>query len=427
MKNRIETAQAALDEAVVRMNDVAEAIETADDSADLTALEADFDSAVSEVEERKTALSRFERIAEARKAAPSLQSEVSVSVTREEPTYRQDGKHSFFRDLVYQRNDVEASQRMQRHLAETRNITGATSGGGDGFIPPQYLAQYAVEIARQGRPFANVLPSAPLPDTGNVITIPAMSTGTSVASQTEGSSVSETDVTSTQKSYTVRTIAGQQDLSMQLIERSNPGMDQIIFRDLALAHATELDRQVIRGATGSNEHEGIRNVSSINTSTYTDASPTAAEALPKIYDALQLILSNRYLPATHIVMHPRRAAWFASSLSSTFPIFQQGGFYRGVGEQDGGIVGTLAGLPVVVDANIGVTYGSGTNEDEIYVVRADDMVLMETPLVTRVADQVLSGTLEVRLQVWNYSAFAGSRYPKGIAKISGTGLTAPTF
>ena len=55
------------------------------------------------------------------------------------------------------------------------------------------------------------------------------------------------------------------------------------------------------------------------------------------------------------------------------------------------------------------------------------MVLMETPLVTRVADQTLSGTLEVRLQVWNYSAFAGSRYPKGIAKISGTGLATPSF
>lgn len=426
MQNRIETAQAALDEAVVRMNDAADAIETADASADLTALESEFDSAASDVEERKAALARFERIAEARAKTPNL-SAVDAKVSREEPTYRQDGQHSFFRDLIYQRNDAEASSRMQRHAAETRNITGASSGGGDGFIPPVYLAQYAVEIARAGRPFANVLPTAPLPDTGNVITIPAMSTGTTVASQTEGSSVSETDVTSTQKTYTVRTIAGQQDLSMQLLERSNPGMDQIIFRDLALAHATELDRQVLRGATGSNEHEGIRNVSSINTSTYTDASPTGAEALPKIYDAIQLILSNRYLPATHIVMHPRRAAWFASTLSSTFPLFQQGGFYRGVGEQDSGIVGTLAGLPVVVDANVGTTYGSGTNEDEIYVVRADDMVLMETPLVTRVADQVLSGTLEVRLQVWNYSAFAGSRYPKGIAKISGTGLATPSF
>lgn len=425
MKNRIETARAALDEAVVRMSDAAEAIETADASADLSALEAEFDAAASDVEERKASLSRFERIAEARAAAPDLTPRVEV--VREEATYRPDGQHSFFRDMVYQRNDIEAAERMRRHGAESRNITGATSGGGDAFIPPQYLAQYAVEIARAGRPFANVLPSAPLPDTGNVITIPAMSTGTSVASQTEGSSVSETDVTSTQKSYTVRTIAGQQDLSLQLIERSNPGMDQIIFRDLALAHATELDRQVIRGATGSNEHEGIRTISSVNTVTYTDASPTGAEALPKIYDAIQKILSNRYLPATHIVMHPRRAAWFASSLSSTFPLFQQGGFNRGVGDQNEGIVGTLAGLPVVVDANIGTAYGSGTNEDEIYVVRADDMVLMETPLVTRVADQVLSGTLEVRLQVWNYSAFAGSRYPKSVAIVSGTGLATPSF
>ena len=119
--------------------------------------------------------------------------------------------------------------------------------------------------------------------------------------------------------------------------------------------------------------------------------------------------------------------WLASNLSSTFPLFQQGGFYRGVGDQNGGVPLSIAGYPVIVDANVGTTYGTGTNEDEIYLVRADDSPLMEGPMVTRVMDQVLSGTLEVRLQLFNYSAFASERYPKGIAKISGTGLTAPTF
>jgi HK97 family phage major capsid protein len=409
------------------MNDAAAAIETAAADADMAALEADFDGAVAEAEERKAALARYERVAAARAAAPDLTPQVDARVVSEASVYRPDAQHSFFRDLVYQRNDREAAERMQRHAVEMRAVSGASGGGGDGFIPPQYLGQFAVEVARQGRPFANVLPSAPLPDTGNVITIPKMSTGTTVASQTEGSSVSSTDVTSTQISVNVRTIAGQQDISLQLLERSTPAFDQIIFRDLALAHATELDRQTIRGATGSNEHLGLHNVSGVNTVSYTDASPTAAEAIPSIYNSLQQILSNRYLPADYIVMHPRRAAWFAAGLSSSFPLFQQGGFYRGVGDQDGGVVGTIAGVPVIADANCATNYGSGTNQDEIYVVRTQDMVLMETPLVTRVADQVLSGNLQVRLQVWNYSAFASQRYPSGISIISGTGLVTPTF
>lgn len=427
METKITEARKALEDAELRMQSAADSIELAEEGADLAALEAEFDGAVSEVEARKSAVTRYEKVAEARKAAPALSTDVRV--TKEEPTYRPDSpdQRSFLYDIVHHRTDAEAAKRLMRHDAEMRNTDTTITTSGGGFIPPVYLAEYAVEVARAGRPFANVLPSVPLPDAGMVVTLPRMLTGASEAAQVEGAAVSETDVTSDQISVYVRTIAGQQDVSLQLLERSNPAFDQIIFRDLALAHATELDRECIRGAAASSEHVGIRNVSSINTVTYTDGSPTAAELMPKLFDAVQKVLSNRYLPPTHWVMHPRRAAWLASNLSSTFPLFQQGGFYRGVGEQDGGVPLSIAGYPVVVDANIGTTYGTGTDEDEIYLVRADDMPLMEGPMVTRVMDQVLSGTLEIRLQLFNYSAFASERYAKGIAKISGSGLASPSF
>lgn len=428
MESKISEARKALEDAELRMQSAADAIELAEEGADVAALEAEFDTSVEQVEARKASVERYEKVAEARKAAPSLVSDARV--VREEPTYRPDAPdgRSFFKDLAFRDKDAEAAKRMMRHEAEFRTYTDTTTGtSGGGFIPPAYLADLYVQVARAGRPFADVLPSYPLPDTGMVVTIPKEDTGVSVAAQTEGSGVSTTVVTSSQLSVYVRTIAGGQDVTLQLLERSNPAFDQLIFSDLALAHASELDRELIRGAAASKEHVGIRNVSSINTSTYTDGSPTAAELLPKIYDAIQLILSNRFLPPTHIVMHPRRAAWMASGLSSTFPLFQQGGLFQAAGTQDGGVTGTIAGLPVVLDANIGTTYGTGTNEDEIYVVRAADMPLMEGPIRTRVMEQVLSGDLAVRLQLFNYSAFASERYAKSIAKISGTGLVTPSF
>lgn len=425
MNTKIESAKAALDEAFVRMNDVAEAIEQAENGADVAELEGQFDAATEEVTERKAQVERLERVAAARAAAPSLV-DTRAAVTRHESIYRPDGENSFFRDLAYSRSDLAANERLHRHNAEMRDITGQSGGGGDGFIPPMYLAELAVPLARPGRPFADIVPQYPLPNVGNVITIPKMSTGTTVAAQTEGSTVSKTDVTSTQLSATVRTIAGQQDLSLALLERSLPGIDSVLMADLSLAYHSQLDSQLISGATGSNQHLGLHNISGVNTVTYTDASPTGSALLPYIYGGISQILSKRYLPPTHIVMHPRRAAWLAASLTSTPPLFQQGGLYRAAGTQDDGIVGTFAGLPVVVDPNIGTTYGTGTNQDEIYIVRANDMVLMETPLVTRVFDQVLSGTLEVRIQLFAYSAFFGNRYPAGISVISGTGLVAPS-
>jgi hypothetical protein len=87
----------------------------------------------------------------------------------------------------------------------------------------------------------------------------------------------------------------------------------------------------------------------------------------------------------------------------------------------------LAGLPVVVDSNVQTTLGNPTNsnQDEVYAIRASDLLLMEGPLRVRALQEVLSGTLQVRLQVFAYSAFVSGRYPSGISIISGTGLAAP--
>ena len=56
-----------------------------------------------------------------------------------------------------------------------------------------------------------------------------------------------------------------------------------------------------------------------------------------------------------------------------------------------------------------------------------DILLFEGILRTRALSEVLSGTLQVRLQVYAYSAFIPGRQPKAISKINGTGLIAPTF
>jgi hypothetical protein len=45
----------------------------------------------------------------------------------------------------------------------------------------------------------------------------------------------------------------------------------------------------------------------------------------------------------------------------------------------------------------------------------------------RVFDDVGSGTLTVRIRVHGYIAYSSDRYGKASAKITGTGLVAPTF
>jgi hypothetical protein len=56
-----------------------------------------------------------------------------------------------------------------------------------------------------------------------------------------------------------------------------------------------------------------------------------------------------------------------------------------------------------------------------------NLILAEGPLRIRVFDDVLSGTLQGRLQVVGYSALISGRQPKAITKMSGTGFKAPVF
>lgn len=356
-------------------------------------------------------------------------------VLREPRTYTEQTSYqgvSFFKDVRDANlGDPAAQQRLQRHgqeeAVERRDITTTATQGGN-FVPPNYLGERYAEYARESRPFADVVPTMPLMATGNTVTIPRITTGPAVASQaTENTAVQETDLVEALLTVYVRTIAGQQDLSQQLFDRTDPGMDQIIFNELRADYDRELDSQMLNGAGTLGTHLGIRAVSSPNAITFTSASPTAALTVPPVYNGIQSIWTNRKAPATHVIMHPRRAAFLASNLSSTFPLFQQGQLTQAAGQQNGGMLLNFAGLPVVIDSNVRTTDGSSTNQDEMYVVRASDFILMEGPIQTRVDVSSGSANLTVRLQLWAYSAWASGRFPKSISIVSGTGLTSPSF
>jgi hypothetical protein len=91
------------------------------------------------------------------------------------------------------------------------------------------------------------------------------------------------------------------------------------------------------------------------------------------------------------------------------------------------IVGGIQGLPVLVDGNIPSTLGASTDEDRILVLRTQDLLLFESSPRVRVLQEVLSGTLQVRVQIYSYIAFSAERYPTAVSIISGTGLKPPSF
>lgn len=442
LTKQVDEARQLLADAIERLEDQDAKIQSLVDDTpdeDREFQRALFEKFTEDVEQRRETVNRLIAITRARETIPSVEeveegegSEARRQLLRvKEPlTYRADNndKVSFFGDMYFARKgDGAAQERVSRHQMETRDVSTADPGAGV-FIPPAYLGEMWAEMPREGRPFADVLPKMPLPDAGISITVPRITTATTTAIQAaEANAVSETDIDGTLLTVGVNTIAGQNDVSLRALERTMPGMDFLIFQDLRADYDEQLDTQLLSGTGANQQHLGIRAVSAINTVVYTDASPTAAELVPKIYDGIQKIASARFRRADTIVIHPVRSAWLASNLSSTFPLFQLGVLNQAAGSQNAGFVDNFAGLRVVIDGNISRENGASTDEDEIYVVRAADLFLMEGPLRVRVFDDVLSGTLQVRLQVVAYSAFISGRQPGSITKISGTGLKGPTF
>ena len=363
-----------------------------------------------------------------------------VRVGDEPLTYSERSRTSFFRDLYASQmhHDPAAQGRMARHSSEmeVEHRAAGTTSNFAGLVVPQYLVQLAAELARAGRPFANLCTNMPLPNDGMTLNISRVTTGSSAAVQaTENSAVSDTTIDDTLLTVTIAVVAGQQNISRQALERGS-GIDALIMADLQSAIATTLDLGCISGDGTSGALLGIQNITGLNAITYTDGSPTVAEFYPKLMDAIQQINSNRYAGPDLIVMHPRRAAWLAAAVDGqsrplVLPQTNVPQNAMGTGPVAGyGLNGLqVAGIPVVADANISTTGGAGSNEDRVFVVRRADMLLFESPGAPSMVrmDQTDGGNLTVKLVAYQYAAAVFGRYPAAISVISGTGLAAPSF
>jgi HK97 family phage major capsid protein len=276
-----------------------------------------------------------------------------------------------------------------------------------------------------------------LPSAGMTLNISRMTTGTSTAVQAaENDAVSNTNADDTLLTVNVRTIAGQQDISKQAIERGT-GIDQFIIQDLIRGWHTTLDNQIINGDGTSGAILGMRFTDGINSVTYTDASPTVAELYPKLADAYQQVQTNVFQNPTHWIMHPRRLAFLLAATDSTgrplvVPTLNgpMNASATGVGQAYYGNSGySLLGLPIVADANITTTAGAGSNQDQIYCVNANELHLWEQPGSPFALnfDATGAGSLTIKSVVYGYSAFTAGRYPGAVSVINGTGLITPTF
>lgn len=428
--------------AVLDVREAARAIDEAPEtiaSAELSKLTDAFKRAEVRADGLKRELELYERTAEARGLASTSYSDIRVS--SEPLTYERGNGQSFFKDLMNQGRDPSASLRLSRHQDEMRveqpekfDLSSTDSAGGY-LVAPLYLQNELVTVARPHRAAVDAIGTRALPPNTDSINIPTIDTGTAVELQSsDNSSVQETDATFSTVAADVKTIAGMQDVSRQVVDRGVPSTDQVIFSDLVADYARRFDSWVITSSTSN--AKGLLDVSGTNAVTYTDTTPTVAELYPKLASCFNEIATNIYAPGNLILMHPRRWAWMLSALDgSNRPLIapaannpqNASGTMSSIGAE--GAVGSLFGLPVVLSANIPTNKGTGTNEDRIIVLRREESFIFEDeagPYLERF-DDVGSSTLTVRFRIHQYVAQCHARRPKSISILSGSGCSAPSF
>jgi HK97 family phage major capsid protein len=244
----------------------------------------------------------------------------------------------------------------------------------------------------------------------------------------------------------VVTVAGQQDISRQSLERGTPGIDEIIFMDIAGAYGVAVDQQVISGTGTSGQALGILATSGVNQATAFGAAATAATFYSKTAGQVNAVETTRFLAPDIIWMHPRRWNWMLTQydtqgrplvvpLQNSQSVNALGSFTDHVDTPAASVSGIFLGLPVVTDASIPTAVGTGP-EDQVIVARREDLMLWENGdgMPQRLTfEQTLGNQLTVKLVAYNYIAFTAGRYPTAVGIVGGNagtagfGLAAPLF
>lgn len=363
---------------------------------------------------------------------------VDVQVKSEPTTYNPFTRDSFFRDLALtslrpgEPDAAGARDRLARHEVEQRTNLRVVAGTGGEFAPPLWVIEQFATIARAGRVIADLVPNFELPAGVSEIHIPTITTGASAQIQPQnGAATSDTDmVTADVPNTTVATIAGDEDVTQQLFDRTPaPGLDAIVYTALSRAYNESLEQELTFGTSATGRLTGITQVTGRQTDVSgSSVSVTQATGVPQIKplvgQAMAAIGNNRKIPADSLVLAPRRWAWIASDVSEV-PVVQTWPLAGSpsVGQEPSGPIAamSISGLPAYQSG--ACMSGAITASDVLLVFRSDDAYLYESVPHFAVMENPLSGSLRVRLQLRRYVAFPILR-PAGFCTV--TALPAPT-
>ena len=282
------------------------------------------------------------------------------------------------------------AQRGNRDAQEFLTAAGeATTTNNAGLIPVPFLRE-VIGVVDSSRPFVDSITRAALPAAGMSFRIPRFVTLPTVEETAELATPSDTATVIDDLTVDVVKFAGQQRVSIELLERSDPSYLDELLRGLAASYAQQTDLYAFtEGVVGCGASGGTGYVAAI-----ADATADSAAVM-------------RFNPDRLLVGATRYAALLGAVDGSGRPLFNAVGPTSNAAGTNVFSRGNVMGLDLVVDYNIGATnilaypsayatfYESGTAQVRVNVI----------------------DTMTVEIAVYGFVALA-NKYPTAIRAIT---------
>jgi phage head maturation protease len=341
-------------------------------------------------------------------------------VTYEPPVYPFSGMgNSLVRDAYYaatQRDD-DALGRLRKYREQTEEIaklavaqlstarfSTTTTTTASQIIPPGYRPDLYVSELLRGRPFVNALSRGTIDNaTPFVVPVFVSSTGVS-ADHVEGTNPTDGSVSFTTKTVTPGAISGRLILTREIVDSSNPAIDQIALATMRESYARQTEAKVYTLLNGANGAGGTITSglvpSGSQAATFVGTTGTPPALIAGIRARLAAYPFNRFGPPGVGLMGQNATSILATAVDTTGrPIFPSIGATNtsGVGRavSQGWSVDGLDFIPAWAAT------GTAAGDTQIFILNPDDAWAWESPLLSFRYEEK-SGPALIELNVFGY-------------------------
>jgi hypothetical protein len=295
------------------------------------------------------------------------------------------------------RHGITSSGQLLKHkiLAAQGNeesklwITAADdfSSAGLGFNPTLYLKSIVSTQGNFGRPAMECVDKQALPASGMTINRPKFTTYPTVTVEAEGGAVDNTDAVSAYLTSSVSKYSGMQTISIELLERSDPGFFDAITRELQNNYDKVTDAAVIAALTAGGTQSTAVAATSAGIISY------ISQAAPAAY------LASSYFAKNYLAGSSQWSLLLGATDSTGRPIYSAGNpLNSGGNTATTSARGSVLGLDLYVDRNVVST----TIDESAFIISPEAFTVFESPTAYMSVNVV--SNLQVQVAIYGYMA-----------------------